>query len=485
LSPRALMPLPSWKRWVRNLDGVRMLPPRTAGKPYPKSDLDSAKGVIGSGVTLIVGYAVIALLVSMLFGCGGGGGSSSAPPASSKPSAPAPGGSSPPPTTPAPAPSAPAPGVFKSGPYYCAILGADGVCKIGEGDATWMPAADVQAARIAPAQFNHADGVYAGKLDGVAMTLVVAGQTLTGQSSAGCVLNGTWAANGPLLFDFVGSASCAGGGQLTGMIAFVPSGQDGSDIKLLLAARGASSAHVTFIGDGAPNQQPSPTDCSSRPRPSDELRFTTCPANTGPGTYTQTRTAVCSSPPEWSFGSWLPSQPSAAECPPIVAPPPTCGAAPPDGTRTSTECPAGLEGSWTQTHGWIEAAYPQCYEPEEWTPDVAPDGACQLPPDPLFGMHGVWGWPPSFAEFCDITPAGVIHCVLSFNSAAQILDGSVLPGGTGTTRSLRDGVFGPARGWTFIGWSTNSNANNLSLSFSGDGAPPGSGVLAEMKRVEP
>lgn len=491
LSAHALLQLGDFRRWRRKASApvaVRVEHVTLCGTTVVSEtvelqqhdDRDAARGIVHSAIVLLLGYAALGVLIATtLAGCGGGGGSSGT--SAEKPAA-----SAPPinPTPPASPPATPEPGAFKTGSKYCLALGADAVCRVGESDSTWIAARDMNAARIAPVHFAHVDGTYSGTLDGVPMTISVTGATLTGQSASGCTVNGTWTTANGLLFDFTGSASCAGGVQLAGLIVFVSSdGGPDNGVRILLAARGGSDARISFVADGAPNPQPTATDCNAFPKPANETRFTGCPANTSGGSFVQTRVAVCSNPPAWSFGPWSPASPSASECPPIVAPPPTCGAKPADGVRTSTECPAGLQGSWQQTHGWTAVVYPTCWQASDWTPTSAPADACQLPPDPVFPYPGRWGY--TNGEFCDITGDGQISCTLSYNSSAQIMVGSVLPNGTGTTRAFKDGVFGPSREWQFVEFATDPNFNRLTLVFQGAGAPPGSGVLAEMRRVVP
>lgn len=64
-----------------------------------------------------------------------------------------------------------------------------------------------------------------------------------------------------------------------------------------------------------------------------------------------------------------------------LPPPPTCDAAPANITKTIA-CPTGTTGSWTQTQGWIAAAYPVCWTAGAPTPASAPTGACTPPPPP-------------------------------------------------------------------------------------------------------
>jgi hypothetical protein len=55
--------------------------------------------------------------------------------------------------------------------------------------------------------------------------------------------------------------------------------------------------------------------------------------------------------------------------------PAACGVAPSTASQT-VACPTGTTGSWTQTHGWVAAAYPTCWTAAPWTPTTAPAGAC-------------------------------------------------------------------------------------------------------------
>lgn len=64
---------------------------------------------------------------------------------------------------------------------------------------------------------------------------------------------------------------------------------------------------------------------------------------------------------------------------------PKCPTRPADVSEPRT-CPAGTEGSWKQSHGWLSAPYPTCWTATAWQPLAPPAGACVpvavCPPQP-------------------------------------------------------------------------------------------------------
>lgn len=68
---------------------------------------------------------------------------------------------------------------------------------------------------------------------------------------------------------------------------------------------------------------------------------------------------------------------------------PTCPTPPPEETRPGT-CPAGTEGSWTQTGTTTFGPAPACVPTVTWRPVTAPDGICHpVTPPPLPAPTGI------------------------------------------------------------------------------------------------
>jgi hypothetical protein len=101
LSPAALAPLPSYKRWLREL------PAQTPPPPREQDALNAARGIVNMALVMLVFYGLLGGAFLMLAGCGGGGSKSNANPSSSAPAPvvpstpPAPGGGYSPPPPPA------------------------------------------------------------------------------------------------------------------------------------------------------------------------------------------------------------------------------------------------------------------------------------------------------------------------------------------------------------------------------------------------
>lgn len=77
---------------------------------------------------------------------------------------------------------------------------------------------------------------------------------------------------------------------------------------------------------------------------------------------------------------------------------PTCPSPPPDQTRPGT-CPAGTQGSWTQTGTTTYSAAPACAPTVTWRPVMPPEGACTpTPPPALPAPTGVTATPVSTSE---------------------------------------------------------------------------------------